>query len=74
MNPTISTQYSSPDDAGATSSPVGSTSIKDTARDLTPDIQRVYAQLELLQRNYNRLANRVRELETRLELVNQRMN
>ena len=74
MNPSISTQYSNPDDAGATSSPVGSNSINDTARDLTPDIQRVYAQLELLQRNYNRLANRVRELETRLELVNQRMN
>ena len=74
MNPTISTQYSTPDDAGATSSPVGSTSINDQARDLTPDIQRVYAQLELLQRNYNRMANRVRELETRLELVNQRMN
>ena len=74
MNPSISTQYASPDDAGATSSPVGSTSINDTARDLTPDIQRVYAQLELLQRNYNRMANRVRELETRLELVNQRMN
>jgi hypothetical protein len=74
MNPSISTQYSNPDDTGATSSPVGSASIKDTARDLTPDIQRVYAQLELLQRNYNRMANRVRELETRLELVNQRMN
>jgi len=74
MNPSISTQYSSPDDAGATSSPVGSNSINDTARDLTPNIQRVYAQLELLQRNYNRLANRVRELETRLELVNQRIN
>ena len=74
MNPSISTQYAQPDDAGATGSPVGSTSINDTARDLTPDIQRVYAQLELLQRNYNRMANRVRELETRLELVNQRMN
>lgn len=74
MNPSISTQYSRPDDAGATSSPVGSTSTNDQARDLTPDIQRVYAQLELLQRNYNRLANRVRELETRLELVNQRIN
>ena len=74
MNPSISTQYAQPDDAGATSSPVGSTSINDTARDLTPDIQRVYAQLELLQRNYNRMANRVRELETKLELVNQRMN
>ena len=73
MNPSISTQYAQPDDAGATSSPVGSTSINDTARDLTPDIQRVYAQLELLQRNYNRMANRVRELETKLELVNQRM-
>jgi len=74
MNPSISTQYSNPDDAGATSSPVGSTSANDKARDLTPDIQRVLAQLELLQRNYNRMANRVRELETRLELVNQRMN
>lgn len=74
MNPSISTQYSTPDDAGATSSPVGSTGPVNNARDLTPDIQRVYAQLELLQRNYNRLANRVRELETRLELVNQRMN
>ena len=74
MNPSISTQYSSPDDAGATSSPVGSNSINDQARDLTPDIQRVLAQLELLQRNYNRMANRVRELETRLELVNQRIN
>ena len=73
MNPSISTQYSTPDDAGATS-PVGSTGPVNNARDLTPDIQRVYAQLELLQRNYNRLANRVRELETRLELVNQRMN
>ena len=74
MNPSISTQYAQPDDAGATSSPVGSTSINDQARDLIPDIQRVYAQLELLQRNYNRMANRVRELETKLELVNQRMN
>ena len=74
MNPSISTQYAQPDDAGATSSPVGSTSINNQTRDLTPDIQRVYAQLELLQRNYNRMANRVRELETRLELVNQRMN
>jgi flagellar capping protein FliD len=74
MNPSISTQYAQPDDAGATSSPLGSTSINNQTRDLTPDIQRVYAQLELLQRNYNRMANRVRELETRLELVNQRMN
>ena len=74
MNPSISTQYSNPDDAGATSSPVGSTTLDKKIPDLTPDIQRVYAQLELLQRNYNRLANRVRELETRLELVNQRMN
>ena len=74
MNPSISTQYASPDDAGATSSPVGSTGSLDKPRDLAPDIQRVYAQLELLQRNYNRMANRVRELETRLELVNQRMN
>ena len=74
MNPSISTQYSTPDDAGATSSPVGSTAPNDHARDLTPDIQRVLAQLELLQRNYSRMANRVRELETRLELVNQRIN
>ena len=74
MNPSISTQYSNSDDAGATSSPVGSTPNDKKVPDLTPDIQRVYAQLELLQRNYNRLANRVRELETRLELVNQRMN
>lgn len=73
MNPSISTQYAQPDDAGATSSPVGSTNLNDKARDLAPDIQRIYAQLELLQRNYNRMANRVRELETRLELVNQRM-
>ena len=73
MNPTISTQYSTVD-SGGTVSPMGSSSSLDKPRDLTPDIQRVYAQLELLQRNYNRMANRVRELETRLELVNQRMN
>ena len=73
MNPTISTQYSTPDDGGVVS-PVGSASQVSKPQDLTPDIQRVYAQLELLQRNYNRLANRVRELETRLELTNQRMN
>jgi hypothetical protein len=74
MNPSISTQYSNPNDAGATSSPVGSTTHDKKTPDLTPDIQRVYAQLELLQRNYNRMANRVRELETKLELVNQRIN
>jgi predicted nuclease with TOPRIM domain len=74
MNPSISTQYSTPDDA-PTASPLGSTGlVNDRVKDLSPDIQRVYAQLELLQRNYNRLANRVRELETRLELTNQRMN
>ena len=73
MNPTISTQYSTPDDGGVVS-PVGSTSQVSKAQDFTSDIQRVYAQLELLQRNYNRLANSVRELETRLELTNQRMN
>jgi len=73
MNPTISTQYSTPDDGGVVS-PVGSTGPVNKPQDFTSDIQRVYAQLELLQRNYNRMANRVRELETRLELVNQRMN
>jgi hypothetical protein len=73
MNPSISTQYSTVD-SGGTASPMGSSSSLDKPRDLAPDIQRVYAQLELLQRNYNRMANRVRELETKLELVNQRMN
>ena len=73
MNPSISTQYAQPDDAGATSSPVGSTGSLDKPRDVTPDIQRMYSQLELLQRDHNRMVNRVRELETKLELVNQRM-
>ena len=73
MNPSISTQYDQPDDAGATSSPMGSTNLNDKARDLTPDIQRMYSQLELLQRNHNRMVNRVRELETALALINQRM-
>ena len=73
MNPSISTQYDQPDDAGATSSPMGSTNLNDKARDLTPDIQRMYSQLELLQRNHNRMVNRVRELETALALVHQRM-
>lgn len=74
MNPSISTQYSTPDDA-STLSPVGSSGpASNPVKDLTPEIHRVLAQLELLQRNYNRLANRVRELETRLELTNQRMN
>ena len=73
MNPSISTQYAQPDDAGATSSPMGSTSITNQAQDATPHIQRMYSQLELLQRNHNRMVNRVRELETALALVNQRM-
>ena len=73
MNPSISTQYDQPDDAGATASPVGSTSITNQPQDVTPHIQRMYSQLELLQRNHNRMVNRVRELETALALVNQRM-
>ena len=73
MNPSISTQYDQPDDAGATSSPMGSTSITNQAQDVTPHIQRMYSQLELLQRNHNRMVNRVRELETALALINQRM-
>lgn len=73
MNPSISTQYSTVD-PGGTASPMGSSTVLDKPRDVTPDVQRVLAQLELLQRNYNRLVNRVRELETRLELVNQRIN
>jgi hypothetical protein len=73
MNPSISTQYSTPDDGGVVS-PVGSSALVDKPKDLTPDIQRVYAQLELLQRNYSRLTNRVRELETKLELMAQRIN
>ena len=72
MNP--STQYNSPLDAGATASPVGSSESVDKPQDLMPHIQRMLAQLQMQERNYNRLANRVRELETRLALVNQRIN
>jgi len=72
MNP--STQYNSPLDAGATASPVTSSDPVDKPQDLAPHIQRVLAQLQMQERNYNRLANRVRELETRLALINQRIN
>lgn len=72
MNP--STQYNSPHDAGTTASPVASSESVDKPQDLMPHIQRMMAQLQMQERNYNRLANRVRELETRLALINQRIN
>jgi len=64
------------DDAGATSSPltnadVASAGMTEQERAL---FRRMQAQLEMLERELTRAKNRIRELDTKLELTTQRIN
>ena len=64
------------DDAGATSSPltnadVASAGMTDQERSL---FRRMQAQLEMLERELSRAKNRIRELDTKVELTTQRIN
>lgn len=62
-------------DAGATASPLSNL---DTSAGMTDQeramFRRMQAQLEMMERELTRAKNRIRELDTKLELTTQRIN